>query len=185
MPEPTEASEETQAEETPTPEPRKTLRFDWRARALEDWRFVVAGTSLVLGIVLVVLGWYGAAYTNIITEQIPYLISGGLLGLGLIILAGVMAASGAQRRDNQELRRELARSLDALGSAPRHSNADLGAGTPSHSANGYRVFVLPGGKSFHEAGCPIIEGKPDVTELARADAAGSGLATCKLCGPND
>jgi hypothetical protein len=37
---------------------------------------------------LVILGWAGAAGTPLLFERIPYLISCGLLGLGLIFCGG-------------------------------------------------------------------------------------------------
>jgi hypothetical protein len=48
----------------------------------------VGSILLPLGLVLVVLGWYGAAHTTRLFEEIPYLISGGLLGIGLVIVGG-------------------------------------------------------------------------------------------------
>lgn len=179
MPDPGEVSPDAGVEHG-APELDPTTRRDWRALLLEHWRLVIAGVTLALGVALVILGWYGAAYTNIITEQIPYLISGGLLGLGLIIFAGVLAASAAQKRDTDELRRDLARAVRALASASADIGGDARPGDRP-SSNGHRVFTLPGGRSFHEAGCPIIEGKPDVAERPQAEAVGSGFAACKLC----
>lgn len=48
-----------------------------------------AGVALpIIGLVLVLVGWWQAAGSAIVADQIPILMSGGLLGLGLI-LAGV------------------------------------------------------------------------------------------------
>ena len=47
---------------------------------------VLAGIIAPLGLVVVVLGWWGASNTPYDFEQVPYLISGGLLGLGLVFL---------------------------------------------------------------------------------------------------
>jgi len=187
MPEP---AEETQVEEAADeaveqpssdapPKPKRTRRsFDWRAFVRDNARMLITIALLGAGIVFVILGWYGAAHTNILTEQIPYLISGGLLGMGLIIVAGVMAAGASQERSNDDLRREIARSLAAMSSgAP-----DRGVRADAFSSNGHHVFVVPGGRSYHVAGCPILEGKEGVKELLPAQAAASGFAACKLCG---
>ena len=166
---------------TPDVAPRPTQ--NWSALLLEHRRLVAAGLMLAIGIVLTVLGWYGAAYTNIITEQIPYLISGGLLGLGFIIVAGTLASSAMQQRDNDELRKDLTRAIRALQAA---GGAGRNGTTAAPSSNGHHVFVLPGGRSFHEAGCPIIEGKAEVEELVGVGAAVSaGYAPCKLCDVTD
>jgi hypothetical protein len=130
------------------------------------------------GIALVLLGWYGAAHTNIQTEQMPYLISGGLLGLGLIIVAGVLASGAAQERSNTALRKEIAAALAAMQSGM----PERGVRASEVSSNGFHVFVVPGGRSYHEAGCPILEGKEEVKELLPAQASASGYAACKLCG---
>jgi hypothetical protein len=169
-----EAAPETQA----TPEQKRSRgRFDWRAFARDNARMLVTIALLGAGIVFVILGWYGAAHTNILTEQIPYLISGGLLGLGLIIVAGVMAAGASQERSTDELRREIARALASMSSgAP-----DRGVRADAFSSNGHHVFVVPGGRSYHVAGCPILEGKEGVKELLPAQASSSGYAACKLC----
>ncbi len=47
---------------------------------------VLAGIVAPLGLVFVVLGWWGASHTAYPFEQTPYLISGGMLGLGLVFL---------------------------------------------------------------------------------------------------
>jgi hypothetical protein len=41
-----------------------------------------------LGGALILLGWSGAAGSTDVWEQIPYLISGGLLGLALVVAGG-------------------------------------------------------------------------------------------------
>jgi hypothetical protein len=54
-----------------------------------DRTLLVLGSVLLpLGAVLVLLGWYGASHTTRVWEEIPYLISGGLLGLVLTIAGG-------------------------------------------------------------------------------------------------
>jgi hypothetical protein len=169
-----DAAPETQAQ----PEKKRARgRFDWRAFARDNTRMLATLALLGAGVVFVILGWYGAAHTNILTEQIPYLISGGLLGMGLIIVAGVMVAGASQERSNDELRREIARAFAAMGSrAP-----DPGVRADTFSSNGHHVFVVPGGRSYHVAGCPILEGKEGVKELQPAQASASGYAACKLC----
>ncbi|MFY9587653.1 MAG: hypothetical protein WAT66_09380, partial [Actinomycetota bacterium] len=138
-------------------------------------RLLISVGLLVIGIVFVILGWYGAAHTNILTEQIPYLISGGLLGMALIIVAGVMASSASAERDTRELRSDLARAMNGTGTITRNPGPGL-----APSSDG-QVFVVPGGHSFHEPGCPIVEGK-DASSLPLRKAIDQGYVTCKLCG---
>jgi len=43
-----------------------------------------------LGIVAIVLGWYGAAHSTYLFQEVPYLISGGLLGVALVAGGGFL-----------------------------------------------------------------------------------------------
>jgi NADH:ubiquinone oxidoreductase subunit 6 (subunit J) len=49
--------------------------------------------ALVAGFVMMFLGWYGASHTAREIEQMPYLISGGLIGLGLVFIGGLLLAT--------------------------------------------------------------------------------------------
>ena len=171
-----------QEQRAPTRQPaRRPAAIDWKRFVGENAQMLSAAALLILGIVLVLLGWWGAAHTNIFTEQIPYLISGGLLGLGLIIAAGLVAYAAISQRATQQLRRDLmflAQSVGGNGQARATQAADRGE--PVESGN---VFIVPGGRSYHVAGCPILEGKEGVKEMEPSKAIGSGYTACKLCGP--
>lgn len=47
---------------------------------------VLGGILAPLGVAVVLLGWWGASKSAYDFEQIPYLISGGLLGLSLVFI---------------------------------------------------------------------------------------------------
>jgi cytochrome c biogenesis protein CcdA len=79
-----------------------------RARSTELFRLVLyPGAFLaVLGFALMLIGWAGAARTHRQIEQIPYLISGGLVGLGLVIVGALLLSTamwmaGVQRQQQQ------------------------------------------------------------------------------------
>ena len=165
------------ATDTPAPAtPKRTGSRGSRADFVrENARLLMAAGLFVAGVLLVILGWYGAAYTNVLTEQIPYLISGGLLGTALIIVAGFMASSASAERDNRELRNDLARAVRGM---PAGQNPGVVGSAPSTDG---KVLVVPGGHSFHEPGCPIVEGK-DASALPLRKAVDQGYVSCKLCG---
>jgi hypothetical protein len=48
--------------------------------------------AVVAGFVFMFFGWYGASRTARPIEQIPYLISGGLIGLGLVFVGALLLA---------------------------------------------------------------------------------------------
>ena len=56
----------------------------------EQWLFVAGGALVLAGIVLVIIGWVGTSQTVLVAGQIPYVVSGGLLGLGLIFLGAFL-----------------------------------------------------------------------------------------------
>src|SRR5438874_1207925 len=56
----------------------------------ERWLFALGGGLVLAGIVLVIIGWVGTSRTVLVAGQIPYVVSGGLLGLGLIFLGAFL-----------------------------------------------------------------------------------------------
>jgi hypothetical protein len=56
-----------------------------------EQRLLVAGlAAMPIGVLLIVVGYIGASGTTDFSSQVPYLISGGVLGLGLIIVGAVL-----------------------------------------------------------------------------------------------
>lgn len=103
-----------------------------RAQPMRDIPRVlaVAGAILIqLGFASMGLAWYGASRTPYTFEQLPYLMSGGLVGLGLVV-TGCGAYVGAwvlRLLDaTREQTRELARFADR-GAAPDDGAAGDGA----------------------------------------------------------
>jgi hypothetical protein len=80
--------------------------------------------TIAFGFGCIVLGWYGASHSPYQIQEIPYLISGGLLGVALVFGGGVLiryASSLRQieetRLNTEEARRNtlaIVRSLDRL-----------------------------------------------------------------------
>lgn len=67
-----------------------TARLRGRSGPVAERWLLTAGAVLVpLGALAVLLGWYGTAHTTRVWEQVPYLVSGGLLGLGLMVVGGL------------------------------------------------------------------------------------------------
>lgn len=54
-------------------------------------RLLAAGVILMpVGLVAVLVGWFGASGTTDFSSQVPYLLSGGVLGLGLTIVGATL-----------------------------------------------------------------------------------------------
>ena len=93
-----------------------------RASAADAERVIkfVGPSLLCIGAIVILLGWYGAAHTTRVFLQIPYLISGGLFGLGLMFAGGFLYFSRWITDLLDETRRQAA---DAEASAARTADA--------------------------------------------------------------
>jgi hypothetical protein len=60
---------------------------------LVRWMLIPGSLLVLLGFVAMGLGWMGASETAREIEQTPYLISGGLIGLALVVLGGLLLVS--------------------------------------------------------------------------------------------
>jgi hypothetical protein len=80
-----------------------------------------------LGFVLIFFAWNGAAGKDFVQGQVPYLISGGIGGLALVISGLSVAIVQAARREGAE----LGQKIDALAEALRdQAEAPPAAATP-------------------------------------------------------
>jgi hypothetical protein len=76
----------------------------------------------VAGFFLIFLGWNGAASNDREPAQIPYLISGGIGGLGLVVVGSALIVAHSLRADRVELRGAIDELRDAI--AERGAPAD-------------------------------------------------------------
>ena len=137
------------------------------------WRWVWSAVRPVLGWVLaglgglaLLLGWYGVSGQALTAKQLPYLVSGGLTGIGLLVLAGVFLATEDVRRQLDRLG-EVERKVDALYAlfAADISEASGAAATPvpapasaAHRPAGDTLLALPTGTSYHRPVCALVAG---------------------------
>jgi hypothetical protein len=156
--------------------------------SLERRIALLGGMLATAGAVLVGLGWYGAAHTSRVYLQIPYLISGGLLGVVLAFAGGCAYLASWLTRLVQD---QHARA-DAAEAAARDTTAALlrieallaaGAGL-SGAALGEAVdptttlVATPAGKLAHRPTCPTVAGRRD---LRPASVGPDGLEPCQMC----
>lgn len=80
------------------------------------------GVGLCLaGFLFMFLGWNGAASVDRVASQFPYLISGGLVGLSLVVIGVGMIVVQSQRADRASLQasiKELQRAVEAANGQP-------------------------------------------------------------------
>jgi len=92
--------------------------------------------ALVAGFVLMFLGWYGASRTAREIEQVPYLISGGLIGLGLVFVGGLLLATALWA---SQLQRFAERMREEDGSRASEDTAEMRAVRAAGSARRRRA----------------------------------------------
>jgi hypothetical protein len=159
----------------------KRLRAPRGTLVLNDrWLLYAGGTLLPLGIVLVLLGWYGASHTVLLFEQVPYLISGGLLGVSFVIAGGFLYFAywltllvRETRGERQDVQAVLLR-LEALLAAQA-----VASPTVQRTA-APRLVATKTGSMIHRGDCVAVEGRDN---LRTVTAATPGLSACKLCDP--
>lgn len=78
-----------------------------------DWRQAVGGALVVLGMLAIVVAWFGVSGTLEPGEQMPYISSGGFGGAALIAIGVTLLISFEHTRDRDALAQVLAE-LDEL-----------------------------------------------------------------------
>jgi hypothetical protein len=145
---------------------------------VDRWVLIAGAIMVPLGIALILLAWYGAAHKALIIQQFPYMLSGGLLGLGLMITGGLAYFGYWITRLVQENRtntRELVAALDRLTALATEEEGGVAA------AAGDGVFVATAtGTMLHRPDCPVVANRPGVR---RVKAGTPGFEACKICEP--
>lgn len=98
--------------------------------ARTQWDRVGAVALVIGGAVALLLGWIGVSGAVYPAAQIPYVVSGGLIGIFLVGVGGVLWLSADLRDEWRELHRIeqhlAARPLDAEPVAPAATNGQPG-----------------------------------------------------------
>lgn len=92
---------------------------------------VAAATLFTTGLTAIVLGWVGASHSTIVAEQVPYLISGGLLGLALAVAGAITYFAHWQTQLVRDARAQHAEVLEALRQLQGSQPATAPAPSPS------------------------------------------------------
>jgi hypothetical protein len=132
----------------------------------------------VAGLVLVFLGWNGAASWNSVPAQVPYLISGGLAGLCLVVIGAAVVIVQNARADRAALQSTLLELQQVLGRV-----SDGGAPVAGGSTGGAAEAVVAGSSSFHRPSCRLAEGQSGLRTMSIAAATSEGLTPCRACDP--
>lgn len=161
---------------------------------LDRWRALVrrlgiggSGSRLglavvALGLIIIGIGWNGASgaggevnHVPVVQAQLPWLLSGGFLGLGIVILGAAMMIANAYRETEARNAARMDAILEALERTSSSGPADLAV------AGG--EMVVAGTASYHRPDCRLARGRSDSEVVPVAVALERGLAACRVCKP--
>jgi len=145
--------------------------------------FVAGAVLLPAGLIVIGLGWYGVAHTPYAYDQASYIVSGGILGLGITFVGGFLYFGSWLARvaaDQRESQRQLSDTLLLLADAVSHNNAVANGARPAaRPRDAGSVLVVAGnGTTVHRADCDLVAGRDD---LRPAGPDAPNLTACRLC----
>jgi len=167
--------------------PERSMFWKWvwsSVRPVVGW--VLAGA----GAIALLVGWFGVSGESLTAKQLPYLVSAGLTGIALFIMAGVFLATDDVRRQFERIS-ELERKVDDLYAlfvsdiaAAQQPMADPRPAVRPTAAHPTAALVaLPSGTSYHRADCSLVSGKADAAPVEVAQVRSRGLRPCRVCEP--
>ena len=133
-----------------------------------DRGFQLVGAVLLgVGVLAIVAGWYGVSHTARQWRQTPYVVSGGLFGLALVVIGAVAYLAFWLTKLVEQTNRQTAvlERLERALVGARGDEADL-------------VVVPPA--TLHRASCPLVLGRTDTRPPTAKDKA---LTACPVCEP--
>ncbi|HEV7193871.1 MAG TPA: hypothetical protein VGN35_11780 [Jatrophihabitantaceae bacterium] len=177
------------AAKAPAKKPGAARRFANSAAALRDQRtkmiqlglFAAGAVLMPLGLLSIGLGWYGTAHAHYDYDQRTYLISGGILGLGLTFVGGFLYFGAWLARmvsDQHDSQRQLTESLNTIAGLLSQQATSAGVGPEA----GADELVFAGdGTTIHRRSCPLITSRTDLHLVTGRE---TGTTNCRVCRPS-
>ncbi len=141
---------------------------------------------IAVGLVVIGIGWNGAAgsggevnHVPVVQAQLPWILSGGFLGLGIIVLGAAMVIANAYRESEARLSARFEQLLETLA----EGNGAAAPGTPRSSGEPVGDLVVAGSTSFHRPDCRLVKGRTEARTIDVSTALDLGLTPCRICRP--
>lgn len=161
-------------------------RLDRFASAAGRFQSKAAFLLIAFGLLLILLGYAGASGATVeradgskvvsSLAQFPYLLSGGILGLALVVLGTGLLVAQRHSSDSAQVADLLRRMVDLQ---------ELGSSAAGVLApDDLQGLVVAGSASYHVPSCRLVEGRPGATYLLPVEAAQRGLLACRVCRPD-
>lgn len=151
------------------------------------WQAVAGAVLLPFGVAVIVLGWSGAAHGRVDQQQIPYLISGGVLGLAVVVIGcffywahwlyRLYDQADLHHRQAMEEQRDMMMALIAALDRREPAVRVGGNGDSRHA-----FVATPAGTNFHTPGCPMVAGRAEsLRSISESEA--RSMKPCRVCEP--
>jgi hypothetical protein len=159
-----------------------------RRAPVARWLMIGGGALMTLGVAVIILGWAGASHTPYVFEQLPYVISGGLLGTALAVIGGLLYFAYWMTRTLEESRAAANKTQETLLRIEELLGARALAQTNGSPAKAVAVaktdtkpFVkTTRGSMYHRPDCTIVAGRSGLVDVS---ADGEGFEPCGVCDP--
>lgn len=129
----------------------------------------------LLGFLVLFFGWNGAASHDYVPAQFPFLISGGAVGLGIVVVGAALVVVQNQRADRARIEAVLERLAGAV--------ERQWAGSSANGSAAIGGYVVAGAASYHRVDCSLPEPREDAHLVPLEDIRGTELEPCRVCQP--
>lgn len=149
-------------------------------------RLAIAAASGVIGMIALVAGFVGVSGTRLISDQLSYLASGSVVGLGLLGLGAVLLIADfmlEQEASIAELRELVVALHDEVPAPALNGHTTFAPGQPAGGpADG--LVAVPGARRVHRPSCSLVAGKTNLEAHSPAGAVTAELQPCRVCSPD-
>lgn len=129
-----------------------------------------------IGLLIIGIGANGIRSNASVVQQMPYLLTGGVLGLAFVIFGCAYLLVQNSRQDSARLEAKL----DLLAEAVLEAGGRRSADAPRDISG----LVVAGTASYHLPDCRLVDGREQTSYLTPAEAAEQGLKACRVCQPD-
>lgn len=140
---------------------------------------IIGLTFILAGFVLIFFAWNGSASKNIIMAQFPYVISGGIAGMALVVTGSLLLLLSTVRSERQLLTEKFDEVTRLLG----RNLAGLQFSGTNGSGGELATKVVAASSHYHRAECKILQGKTGLLTVSLQQAIAEGLQACRVCEP--
>ena len=153
---------------------------------------------IAIGLLVIGLGWNGMAggggevngVPNL-NAQLPWLLSGGILGLALVVFGASMIVVHNARSDRARLEAKLDEIVQAVSrgsstiAAPYPAERTAANTAAAPSTNVQTGVFIAGASAYHDPSCRLVQGRDDVTYVTASEAEVQNLKPCRVCKPTE